>query len=334
MTAIEKICIIICATEKCMIEFILQPYVINGLMKTKLICSLSLLLILSDKTMSQVATISKSELIVNSTIRLECTGNSLINGKSVVYIGTGFYFTFKIDSLFVPVIVTNNHVVANSNTCILNFTESIDNAPKYKSIIKYTLQNSSNMWIRHPNVDLAILPINPIIEEIKKTKNRTPFIIPYTEDLIPSKILLDEITAIEEVLMIGYPKGLWDKTNNLPIVRKGITATPVYLDYEGKKEFLLDIPNYGGSSGSPVVLFNQGSYSSKQGIINIGERIALLGINVQSIDYQAEGKISLPANKTPIQTMTQVPFNIAIVIKSEEISGFKPIIKMIIDSNK
>ena len=326
--------ILICATEKCNLELIHQLFVKNGLMKTKLICSISLFLILSNKTMSQEANISISELIVNSTIRLECTGDTLINGKNVGYTstGTGFYFAFKIDSLIVPVIVTNNHVVANSHTCTLNFTESIDNSPKYRSIIPYTLQNSSNMWIKHPNVDLAILPINPIIEEIKKTKNKTPFVTPYTEDLIPSKTLLDEITAIEEVLMIGYPKGLWDKTNNLPIVRKGITATPVYLDYEGKKEFLLDIPNYGGSSGSPIVLFNQGSYSSKRGGINIGGRIALLGINVQSYDYQAEGKLLLPANNPPIQTMTQVPFNIAIVIKSEELLGFKPILKMIIDS--
>jgi hypothetical protein len=64
--------------------------------------------------------------------------------------------------------------------------------------------------------------------------------------------------------MIGYPKGFWDRVNNLPVVRKGITATPIYIDYNGKKEFLLDIPIFSGSSGSPIVLFNEGSYSTKK----------------------------------------------------------------------
>jgi len=41
--------------------------------------------------------------------------------------------------------------------------------------------------------------------------------------------------------MIGYPSGLWDTKNNLPIVRKGITATTPYFDYNGKREFLVDI---------------------------------------------------------------------------------------------
>lgn len=303
-------------------------------MKTSLIFFILFMLIIANRGISQVTTLSTSELIINSTIRIECNGDTIINGKTVGFssTGSGFYFEFKMDSLFLPVIVTNYHVIANSLYCVLKFTELVNNIPKYGSIITYTLKNSSKIWIKHPIVDLAILPINPIIDEIKQTEHKTPLTISYSEDMLPSKALIDEITAIEEVFMIGYPNGLWDKTNNLPIVRKGITATPVYMDYEGKKEFLLDIPIYSGSSGSPVVLFNQGTYSTRAGGIIVGNRIALLGINVESWNYPAEGKLLLPSNFKQIQTTTQIPFNIAIVIKSEELLGFKPILKRMIDS--
>jgi len=42
--------------------------------------------------------------------------------------------------------------------------------------------------------------------------------------------------------------------NNLPIVRKGITATtPYFLNYNGKREFLVDIAAFARfHSGSPI----------------------------------------------------------------------------------
>lgn len=284
--------------------------------------------------MSQPNILSTSELIINSTIRIECYGDTILNGNKVPFTstGTGFFFEFLIDSMRVPVIVTNYHVIQNTHSGILNFTENDKNdIPKYGSIISEKIMDFDKKWIRHPNVDLAILPINPVIENLYKTKNIILFTTSFSEDLLPTKNLLDELTAIEEVLMIGYPKGLWDKTNNLPIVRKGITATPVYINYEGRKQFLLDIPNFAGSSGSPVVLYNHGSYSTKKGGIVIGSRIALLGINVQSYDYGAKGQVVSPPNDPLIQTSTKIPLNIAIIIKSEELLDFKPILKSLIN---
>lgn len=301
----------------------------------KIIGAIFLLIFINNQVLSQETKLSISELVINSTIRIECSGDTIVNGKKARFtsIGTGFYFQFKIDSLYLPVIVTNYHVIKKTDKCKLNFTESILNKPNYGSIITETINYSENPWIRHPKVDLAILPINPIIQNIIKTENKIPYVIYYTEDLLPTKKLLDSLSAIEEVFMIGYPKGLWDKTNNLPIVRKGITATPVYLDYEGNNQFLLDIPIYSGSSGSPVVLLNQGSFPSRTGALAIGNRLALLGINVQSKEYDAEGELILPSINAKIETKTKLPINIAIVIKSEELLEFKPILKNLLGTN-
>ena len=54
--------------------------------------------------------------------------------------------------------------------------------------------------------------------------------------------------------MIGYPDGIWDSVNNLPVIRKGITATHPHISWNGKTEFLTDIASFPGSSGSPYFL--------------------------------------------------------------------------------
>ncbi len=280
----------------------------------------------------QESNISTSELIINSTIRIEGKLDSLIQGKKfqLTSTGTGFYFTFQIDSFYIPVVVTNYHVIKNTYDGKLVFTESDGSKPIYGSKIIKKFPVFDSMWIKHPDVDLAILPLNPINEDIKKKNFKDIFTIPYTEDLLPNEQLLNDITAIEEVLMVGYPVGISDTTNNLPIVRKGTSATPIYLDYNGNKQFLLDIPIYGGSSGSPILLFNQGSYSTRKGGIVVGTRLSLLGINVQSINYNAQGELNLPPQNPKLTTSTNIPVNVAVVIKSEKLLDFKPILKELI----
>jgi len=276
--------------------------------------------------------ISTSELIVNSTIRIEGSGEEIIDGQQMHFTstGTGFYFEFKFDSITIPVIVTNYHVIENTNSQILRFTEkNSDGTPAYGKKITEYIDTFSSKWIKHPSEDLAILPLNPILNNIKKTKNKDVFVVNYDESLIPSKESLNELNSIEDVLMIGYPEGFWDSTNNLPIVRKGITATPLQLDYNGHSQFLLDIPVFPGSSGSPIVLSNQGSYSGKRGGMTVGSRLFLLGIIVQSINYNAEGKLIYPGNT--IKTATQLPFNVGVVIKSQELLKFRPILQKLLD---
>lgn len=51
---------------------------------------------------------------------------------------------------------------------------------------------------------------------------------------------LGELSAIEDIIMIGYPDGIWDSINNQPIIRRGITATQPKNNFNGKQEFLID----------------------------------------------------------------------------------------------
>lgn len=49
---------------------------------------------------------------------------------------------------------------------------------------------------------------------------------------------MNKLDAMEDVIMVGYPVGLWDSVNNRPIFRRGITATDPKVDFEGKKNFM------------------------------------------------------------------------------------------------
>lgn len=44
---------------------------------------------------------------------------------------------------------------------------------------------------------------------------KTPIVIPFDESLIPSEAQLKELSAIEDIVMVGYPDGIWDSFNNL-----------------------------------------------------------------------------------------------------------------------
>lgn len=158
------------------------------------------------------------------------------NGNS--YSGTGFFFNLNVNNKIVPLLITNKHVVKGMKKGLFRFTTADDDGlPNYKEhfTIEYS-DNFENMWFMHPfdDVDLCVLPINPLIEAANK-KNRRLFYRSLNNGDIPNEVQKQSIDAVEEITMIGYPNGLWDSLNNMPIIRKGITATNYILDYNGKK---------------------------------------------------------------------------------------------------
>ena len=153
----------------------------------------------------------------------------------------------------------------------------------------------------------------------------------FDETLIPNKEKLETLDAVEEILMIGYPNGLWDSVNNMPIVRKGITATDIKFDYEGRKEFLIDAACFPGSSGSPVLICNVGGYRDKQGNLNWGSpRIFLLGILYAGPQLTVTGDIkvvTIPNMQQKALAVSHIPNNLGYIIKAERIMDFVPLIK-------
>jgi hypothetical protein len=68
----------------------------------------------------------------------------------------------------------------------------------------------------------------------------------------PSSFELAVLLAITDQSVARWEKDECDSANNLPIVRKSITATHPSIDYRERREFLIDAACFFGSSGSPV----------------------------------------------------------------------------------
>lgn len=85
---------------------------------------------------------------------------------------------------------------------------------------------------------------------------------------------------------------------------------------------LINAACFPGSSGSPVFLFNEGSYIDKKGNTVLGgTRIKLLGILYAGPQHTVTGEIqvvTIPTVNKPI-SVSGIPNNIGIIIKAERL---------------
>jgi|JI10StandDraft_1071094.scaffolds.fasta_scaffold293832_2 hypothetical protein len=220
--------------------------------------------------------------------------------------GTGFFFKKKENDLD-EYIISNRHLIIDQDnlTVKLHCSDSTFKKPNNK---EFKIQNINKYVIFHPDDDIDLCAIN--FSKIKMDRNLPDFNIEYfLENQIPTEIELEQLSSIEDILMIGYPNGLSDTRNNFPLVRRGITATNVNIDYNGSPKFLIDISSYDGSSGSPVIKYDEGNYTNKFGVGIGGGRFYFLGILYDSgVDFDDMN-----------EAQKENYLNIGYVIKSSEI---------------
>lgn len=226
----------------------------------------------------------------------------------------------------VPVLVTNKHVVmgAARGTFWLTLRKSGENAPDVGKHHSFDLPNFASHWFFHPSLDLAVMPINPLVEQGRSTGHEY-FFAPLSTTLIATHTELSDIPALMDIVLVGYPNGLWDKTNNQPIFRAGITATHPELNYNGKPEFLIDAACFNGSSGSPVFLAQIGRTMSRSKGIMIGpSNVKLLGVLYAGPMHMATGEIVAVPIGTREVVVTAIPNNLGIVISAKALHDFEP----------
>lgn len=271
-----------------------------------------------------------SRQLLHTTIRIEA------KTQDGTCMGTGFFLDLSDkDGYQLPVIVTNRHVIKNAVEGHLVFSV-IDTSGKLLRE-KYLCQivgGFQNSWVLHPNsdVDLCALPMAVIVTDYeKRNPGKHLFYKTLSLSMLPKKEDIENLSAIEEIIMIGYPNGLWDEVNNAPIVRKGLTATSLEYDYCGRSEFLIDAACYPGSSGSPVLIFNDGVFTQKKSAV-FGTRVLLLGVMYAGPIIGMNGDIVkiIPERieaEPNLKSISQGYLNLGFVIKSEQLRVFQSILQ-------
>ena len=195
------------------------------------------------------------------------------------------------------------------------------------------------------------MPVNPLFGPLIKMGQK-PFIMTFRRSDVATDADLLKLAPGENILMIGYPIGIWDKVNNAPVFRKGIAATYPGKHYDGKPEFMIDAASFPGSRGSPVLVHDLIYYDREKHAIawdTSGSRTKLLGILHSVVQYTAEGEIKIvpvptttttapapaPTTTAPTATapvpavnkpivLTPLMANLGLVVRAEKLFDFEP----------
>jgi hypothetical protein len=245
---------------------------------------------------------SIAEQLFFTTVRVDTTAFNGTAGS-----GTAFFFSYKRGEKSYPFVVTNKHVVMGMREGALSFLQRHEQAPQLGQGFRLSIDDWQNAWFGHPSpdVDIAIHPFAPLEAHIKQQHGLDLFYRFVSDEMIPSTEQAAKLDALESVTFIGYPNGIWDSKNLLPVARRGMTASPLSVDFENTPRFLVDASVFGGSSGSPVFIMNQGMYTDKTGGTIIGSRLLFVGV-IAAVFYRTQLNqiISVPI-PTQVQPMAQ-----------------------------
>ncbi|HEX6957762.1 MAG TPA: hypothetical protein VF194_07230 [Ferrovibrio sp.] len=241
--------------------------------------------------------------------------------------GTGFFFQYaSADDKRLPVCVTNKHVVMGMREGSFTFVKEKDGQPALGEGMQLKVEPSDwgEMWFGHPDpkIDIAICPLLPLLDFVEQHYKTTVFYRSVGSQHLPTPDQLNELDAVEPVVFIGYPNGIWDSKNLLPVARRGTTASPIVVDFEQTPRFLVDASVFGGSSGSPVFVLNTGTWTTRTGgVVLGGQRLYFVGV-IAAVFYREDFNrvvaVPIPTNVQPMVQQREM-LDLGIVFKARTV---------------
>ncbi|MBR2693308.1 MAG: trypsin-like peptidase domain-containing protein [Thermoguttaceae bacterium] len=204
------------------------------------------------------------------------------NENNIHWFGTGFFVFRKIDKdTGIVYLVTNRHVFEGKNSVVIRLKKKDTN-----DLIEIDIalkDNDKPIFFTHqdPQVNIAALVL------------RGDFLQKNDLTLSSFDIETNAITSTEFcenggdegslIYMLGYPIGLVNEKSNIPICRLGCIARIDKEQVSATNNFLIDIQNFPGNSGSPII--SRPELVAIQGSKPLN-RSLLLGIIHSYIKYQ------------------------------------------------
>src|ERR1700691_5319825 len=139
--------------------------------------------------------------------------------------GTGFFYGVNVDAdQLAMFLVTNKHVVDGAVNVRVTLIAGAHSEMKQPILGKAeTITIPAIIFSGHPDpdIDVTVAPISPWMNALQSQGKQV-----FLRSLAPAIALTDSVAAtldaLEDVTFIGYPSGLYDKLNHLPIARRGI----------------------------------------------------------------------------------------------------------------
>lgn len=270
--------------------------------------------------------VSRSDWMSICTTRIE---TETLDGKKGT--GTGFFFVMNVeDNNESLVLVTNKHVLHGAKSFSIFLTKQDENnKPINIPPEKITATDFDGFLVDHPDpkIDLCVYLLDTTLNYLK-SRGEYFYYGKMGFEMIPTDDELKDIAAIEDIVMVGYPNGIWDEINNQPLIRKGITSSAPSINWNNRPVFLIDAACFPGSSGSPIFLYNPLGYQSKDGPFKLGEsRFKFLGVLFAGPQHTAKGKvIEVPIATTETISLSKIPNNLGVVINSKIMKDFIPLV--------
>lgn len=243
------------------------------------------------------------------------------NGQPVSS-GTGFFYADKRQRLF---IATNYHVVTGNapGSGKAPQGDEIEFVVKMKKGNPLTFrialfEGNEPVWHQHPtdrDADVVLIKLPGA------DYSGHDFVTISQQAKIPNV----QIHPSSTVVLIGYPYGLHDLTNMLPIWKTGSIASEPDYDFNGNKLFVVDVSAYRGMSGSPVFYVSHGGFVTKGGgyAIAAGMQAHFMGIFASMHNFIRELEVNDPSGVNGIKVRHEESLELGNVWKSsiiEEIS--------------
>ncbi|CAG0999000.1 hypothetical protein PHYC_02748 [Phycisphaerales bacterium] len=212
-------------------------------------------------------------------------------------------------------LVTNRHVVEGTSQIecqLANVSGQFPNSCVLKGTTKMFASDPVRGWFAHPDpaVDVAVYRLPRDRRFVDGSEARLDYSTISTTVFAGSS---EDIDLSSEIIFVGYPSGMIDVKTASPIFRAGSIATPLSLDWGGKREFLIDASVFPGSSGSPVF-----KVADKGQVRFIGKEVKFLGLVTETMQFNAKGEFV--SDKVPVSAKQAVSFkdylNLGVVTKA------------------